>query len=168
VKQSGITRVSGDVVIDDRLFTPKKWPDGLISPIWVNENLIDIEVTPGAAAGQATTIDYRPKTASYSVTSEATTVAAGETTALQVTEPSPGKLVVKGKIAVAPRPARGAGDHRPISLATPRSSSAAAGGRQRHGLRNNPRHCCHLRTATSRRTSWESTCPRTGGLHQLM
>jgi D-alanyl-D-alanine carboxypeptidase len=50
VKAAGITRINGDVVIDDRLFTPHKYPDGLVSPIWVNENLIDIEVTPGSAA----------------------------------------------------------------------------------------------------------------------
>ena len=104
VKAAGITQVSGDVVIDDRLFTPIKWPDGLVSPIWVNENLIDIEVTSGAAAGQPTTIDWRPKTASYTVETQATTVAANETTALKVTEPTPGHLLVTGKIAAAKTP----------------------------------------------------------------
>lgn len=104
VKAKGITKVSGNVVVDDRLFTPKKWPDGLVSPIWVNENLIDIEVTPGATAGAPATFDYRPKTASYTVESKATTVASTETTALKVTEPSPGKLVVEGKIAAGPTP----------------------------------------------------------------
>jgi hypothetical protein len=49
-RDSGISRVNGDVVIDDRLFTPfNGFPDGLISPIWVNENLIDALVTPGTA-----------------------------------------------------------------------------------------------------------------------
>lgn len=99
VKAAGITQVNGDVVVDDRLFEPVKWPDGLVSPIWVNENLIDIEVTPGNAAGAPTTIDWRPKTASYTVETEATTVDSKETTELKVTEPSPGKLVVQGKIA---------------------------------------------------------------------
>jgi PBP4 family serine-type D-alanyl-D-alanine carboxypeptidase len=99
VKAAGITRVNGDVVIDDRLFTPIQWPDGLVSPIWVNENLIDIEVSPGSAAGQPTTIDWRPKTASYTVETQATTVAAGEPTALFATEPTPGHIVVVGQIA---------------------------------------------------------------------
>lgn len=70
MKAAGITRVNGDVVVDDRLFTPRTYPDGLISPIWVNENLIDIEVTPGSAAGQAATIAWRPMTASYTVETE--------------------------------------------------------------------------------------------------
>jgi serine-type D-Ala-D-Ala carboxypeptidase/endopeptidase (penicillin-binding protein 4) len=104
VKAAGITRVNGDVIIDDRLFTPHQYPDGLVSPIWVNENLIDIEVTPGSAAGQATTIDWRPKTASYTVETQATTVDAKETTALDVTEPTPGHLVVTGTIAAGNTP----------------------------------------------------------------
>jgi len=56
VKAAGVTHVNGDVVVDDRLFTPHTFPDGLVSPVWVNENLIDIEVTPGAAAGGPTTV----------------------------------------------------------------------------------------------------------------
>ncbi len=104
VKAAGITRVNGDVAVDDRLFTPHKYPDGLISPIWVNENLIDVEVTPGAGAGQATTIDWRPKTASYTVETQATTIDAKQTTALEVTEPTPGHLVVTGMIAAGNTP----------------------------------------------------------------
>jgi PBP4 family serine-type D-alanyl-D-alanine carboxypeptidase len=104
VKAAGIARVNGDVVVDDRLFTPHKFPDGLVSPMWVNENLIDIEVTPGSAAGQAPTIDSRPRTASYTLETQATTVDANGTTALQVTEPTPGRLVVTGTIAAGPTP----------------------------------------------------------------
>jgi serine-type D-Ala-D-Ala carboxypeptidase/endopeptidase (penicillin-binding protein 4) len=104
VKAAGITQVNGDVVVDDRLFTPHTFPDGLISPIWVNENLIDVEVTPGAAAGKATTLDWRPRTASYTVDSQATTVDAKGATSLTVTEPTPGHLVVTGTIAAGSTP----------------------------------------------------------------
>jgi len=104
VKAAGITRVNGNVVIDDRLFDTIKWPDGLVSPIWVNENLIDIEVMPGTAAGQPTTVDWRPKSATYTVESQATTVDANETTDLEVTEPTPGHLVVTGTIAAGNKP----------------------------------------------------------------
>jgi len=104
VKASGITQVRGDVVVDDRLFTPHEFPDGLISPIWVNENLIDIEVTPGAASGDATSIDWRPRTASYTVDNQTTTVEAKGDTSLQVAEPTPGHLVVTGTVAAAGSP----------------------------------------------------------------
>jgi serine-type D-Ala-D-Ala carboxypeptidase/endopeptidase (penicillin-binding protein 4) len=104
VKAAGITRVNGNVVIDDRLFESISWPDGLISPIWVNENLIDIEVMPGTAAGQPTTVDWRPKTATYTVESQATTVDAKGQTDVEVTEPTPGHLVVTGTIAAGNKP----------------------------------------------------------------
>jgi D-alanyl-D-alanine carboxypeptidase/D-alanyl-D-alanine-endopeptidase (penicillin-binding protein 4) len=105
VRASGITHVNGDVVVDDRLFTPYNgFPDGLISPIWVNENLISILVTPGSAAGQPTSISWRPMTASYAVDNQATTVASTEATSLEVTEPTPGHLVVTGTIAMGPKP----------------------------------------------------------------
>lgn len=105
VRNSGITHVNGDVVIDDRLFTPcNSFPDGLISPIWVNENLIDALVTPGTAAGQPTSVNWRPLTASYTVDNQTTTVAANETTSLSMQEPSPGHLVVTGAIAAGSTP----------------------------------------------------------------
>ena len=105
VRNSGITNVNGDVLIDDRLFTPYNgFPDGLISPIWVNENLIDALVTPGTAAGQPTSVNWRPMTASYTLDNQTTTVAANETTSLSMQEPSPGHLVVTGTIAAGSKP----------------------------------------------------------------
>ena len=104
VKAAGITEVKGDVVVDDRLFTPWESPDGLISPIWVNENLIDIEVTPGAGANDATSIDWRPKTATYTVENQTKTVASDGNTALKVEEPTPGKLVITGTVQAGQSP----------------------------------------------------------------
>ena len=68
VRGSGITR-AGDVVIDDRLFqTYTGWPDGAITPIWVNENLIDITLRP-TTRGKEATYTWRPRTAAYRVVS---------------------------------------------------------------------------------------------------
>ena len=104
VRAAGITKVNGNVVIDDRLFTPfNGFPDGLVSPIWVNENLVDVLVQP-TSVGQPASFTWRPMTASYSVTSSVTTVAANGTTSVQISEPSPGKLVVAGQIAVGTAP----------------------------------------------------------------
>lgn len=103
VRASGITQVSGNVVIDDRLFSPHSFPDGLISPIWVNENLIDLLVTPGAV-GQPASINWRPMTASYVIDNHVTTVGAKKATILNVTEPTPGTLDVTGQIAAGSTP----------------------------------------------------------------
>ena len=155
MKAAGIARVNGDVGIDDRLFTPRKYPDGLISPIWVNENLIDIEVTPGAAAGQATTIDWQPKTASYTVETQATTVDTKETTALDVTEPTPGHLGVTGKIAAGNPP------RLVVEEITDPAAFARAARLPPPPPARTPPHCCRPRTATRTRTSSLSTSRRT-------
>jgi D-alanyl-D-alanine carboxypeptidase/D-alanyl-D-alanine-endopeptidase (penicillin-binding protein 4) len=100
VRASGVTHVGGNVLIDDRLFNVfDGFPDGLISPIWVNENLIDVLVTPGAVNHLAS-INWRPMTATYTVTNEVMTVATGGSVRpLQIGQPSPGHLVVTGEIA---------------------------------------------------------------------
>jgi D-alanyl-D-alanine carboxypeptidase/D-alanyl-D-alanine-endopeptidase (penicillin-binding protein 4) len=94
VRASGIRR-AGDVVIDDRLFrTYTGWLDGEITPIWVNENLIDITLRP-TAKGKDAAYTWRPKTAAYRVVSAVRT---GSTTNITVDEPRPGVVRVQGTI----------------------------------------------------------------------
>ncbi len=104
VRASGITQINGNVVIDDRLFRSYDFPDGEVSPIWFNENLVDLLVKPGRVGGAAT-VAPRPVTPTYTVTSHVTTVARGRATTLNVTEPTPGHLVVAGQIAAGGGPA---------------------------------------------------------------
>lgn len=62
VYAAGIRRVEGDVVIDDRLFDSFRVPNGdvLISPMSLNENLIDFTLAPGAQTGDRALLDWRP------------------------------------------------------------------------------------------------------------
>ena len=53
VKASGIDSVSGQVVIDDRLFQGEL-ADEPITPIVINQNILDLSITPGAVGGSAT------------------------------------------------------------------------------------------------------------------
>ncbi|MEZ5143934.1 MAG: D-alanyl-D-alanine carboxypeptidase/D-alanyl-D-alanine-endopeptidase [Acidimicrobiales bacterium] len=78
VKAAGITSVKGDVVVDDRLFQAYRVPNGnlLISPMLVNENMVDVTITP-TQPGQPATVDYRPKTAAFTVDGSVSTGAAG-------------------------------------------------------------------------------------------
>jgi PBP4 family serine-type D-alanyl-D-alanine carboxypeptidase len=102
VAASGVHRVRGDVVIDDRLFhTFFGWPDVTVSPatpIVINDNRIDITSTP-TAVGRRAAVDYRPKTAAYTVRTEVTTGPAGSETDIAVTNPEPGVFLVSGTIA---------------------------------------------------------------------
>ncbi|MCU1666340.1 MAG: peptidase [Pseudonocardia sp.] len=78
VKASGISAVGGDVVVDDRLFTPYRVPNGnlLITPILINENMVDVTATP-TRAGQPATLEHRPATAALAVTGAVGTSPAG-------------------------------------------------------------------------------------------
>jgi D-alanyl-D-alanine carboxypeptidase/D-alanyl-D-alanine-endopeptidase (penicillin-binding protein 4) len=85
VHAAGIRGVAGNVIVDDRLFERFRVPNGnlLITPIMVNENMVDVTVTP-TQPGRAASVDWRPKTDAFAVTGSVNTVAAGmpETVAL--------------------------------------------------------------------------------------
>lgn len=78
IKTAGITRIDGDVVIDDRLFPAYRVPNQqlLISPTMLNENMVDVTVTP-TRPGRPAKIEYRPKTSGFRVTGTVRTTAAG-------------------------------------------------------------------------------------------
>ena len=108
VREAGIQEVRGDVVIDDRLFKTWESPDGLIPPIWVNENRIDITMKP-TKPGEAAEVDWRPKTAAYKVEADVDTVAKDEETNLEVEalepgSPEPGVFHIRGQIAAGGGP----------------------------------------------------------------
>ena len=74
VRTSGITRVRGDVIVDDRLFQPYRVPNGnlLITPILVNENMVDVTLTP-TSAGHPAALAWRPQTDAFTVKSSVVT-----------------------------------------------------------------------------------------------
>ncbi len=98
VKTAGVTRVSGDVIVDDRLWAPHRLENGPVTPIIINQNVLDFTTTPGQV-GQTASIEMRPQVAPWAVRSEVRTVAAGEKTAITVTSPENGTVVLSGTIA---------------------------------------------------------------------
>ncbi|WP_404924972.1 D-alanyl-D-alanine carboxypeptidase/D-alanyl-D-alanine-endopeptidase [Mesorhizobium sp. ORM16] len=107
VAKSGIKAVTGDVVIDDRLFDHFRVPNGnvLITPMIVNDNLIDVTILP-AEAGQPAAVDWRPKTAAFTVSSQVKTVVASEPIeiSLEISPTNPKVGIVKGQIPAGYRP----------------------------------------------------------------
>src|SRR6478735_6250093 len=99
VKESGVTHVSGDVVIDDRLFKVDRAqnPETPTSPIIINDNLIDMRSTP-TAVGQPATLEYRPHSSAFTVTSKVTTVAAGGKAEVKSTLVAPGQIELTGQV----------------------------------------------------------------------
>ena len=78
VRATGLRSVRGDVVIDDRLFDSYRVPNGnlLITPMLVNENIVDVWGTP-AAPGETTRTGWRPQTSGLRVVDSVRTAAAG-------------------------------------------------------------------------------------------
>jgi PBP4 family serine-type D-alanyl-D-alanine carboxypeptidase len=100
VAASGIRKISGDVIIDDRLFKPFRVPNQklLITPIILNDNRIDVTIVP-AKPGERARIDYRPHTAAFKVTEDVMTIAAGGKTEVTLTQSGPRAGLVSGRIA---------------------------------------------------------------------
>ena len=104
VRAAGIRRVNGNVVIDDRLFnTYSGWPDGVMSPVGINENFLDVTATP-TRSGQAARISYRPRTAAWHVRSTLKTAARGSAPSWQVTQTGPSEVTVSGTVPAGAGP----------------------------------------------------------------
>lgn len=104
VAAAGITRVAGDVLVDDRLWEPLTIDDVPISPITVNDNLVDFLITPGAAEGDPATWTWRPLTAAYSPTVDVTTGAADSSIDLTTEDDGEGGLTVTGSVPLGAEP----------------------------------------------------------------
>ena len=76
VKASGIKAIDGRVAIDATLFA-SPGPEGgtgvMVSPIVVNDNLVDVTIAPGAHAGDAASIAVSPQTPYVTFVDHATT-----------------------------------------------------------------------------------------------
>lgn len=103
VKAAGVSTVAGDVIVDDRLWDAHRLENGPVTPIIVNQNVIDFTTTPGQV-GETATTDMRPKVAPWTVTSQVQTVAAGGKTEIKVTSPDFGSVVLTGTIAADSAP----------------------------------------------------------------
>lgn len=100
VRAVGIRRVQGEIIIDDRYFD-QDFSTGSgparLSPILINDNLIDITVSPGEEGGPAK-FEWRPKTAAIRIDSRVQTVAADKEATIDVEQAGDGLVVVRGQI----------------------------------------------------------------------
>lgn len=100
VRASGIRKITGDVLIDDRLFEiaegsgsgPKQ-----VSPMMVNDNVVDLILKP-AEVGKPAEVTWRPHCSLLRVESRVETIAAGGKTETFLREHDGGLLVITGKL----------------------------------------------------------------------
>ena len=107
VAKSGVKEITGNVIIDDRLFQPFNFRDQFnVSPIFVNDDLVDLSIHP-TASGKPASVVWRPVSAALGVDNKLVTGAAHskETLALNPVAPQcmgkPGcTAAVSGQIPV--------------------------------------------------------------------
>ena len=99
VADAGITRVNGDVLVDPRLWDTYSTVEGLVPSIFVNDNLVDIQASPGAV-GEPATIDMLPGNGLFRVDAQVTTGEEGSDSTLKVAaDPSdPTRINVTGSV----------------------------------------------------------------------
>ena len=106
VRATGITRVTGDVIIDDRLFDsaessgsgPKR-----LSPILINDNVVDVLVEAAKEAGHPAAVSLVPSSPSLIMDAQVQTVAADQRPKVEVRGSGPGRFVVTGTIPAGHR-----------------------------------------------------------------
>jgi len=106
VAAAGIKRVKGDVLVDDRLFDPAPSSGSgprRVSPILVNDNVLDFLITPGSTGAPAA-VTWRPETLACRVDAQVETVEAGKEAAVEVTSAGGGRYIVRGQIPAGHAP----------------------------------------------------------------
>lgn len=101
VKGSGVRQVDGDVLIDDRLFGKARGsgsgPD-VLTPILVNDNVVDVLITPATKAGEPATAKFRPETSYVQIEVQVKTVADGQPLKIETERVGPESFMVRGQI----------------------------------------------------------------------
>lgn len=102
----GIRKIIGEVLIDDTLFdhtTSSGSGPSRVTPIFVNDNVVDLIITPGEV-GTPATVEWRPKLSLINVQAKATTSAADEKLAITISSDSTGNTVIRGTIPAGRTP----------------------------------------------------------------
>lgn len=103
IYQKGLREINGDVLIDDSLFETTQKRGMVLSPIMINENLIDIVINP-SEIDQVADLTWRPKVPSYSVINQIKTVAKEGPLSIEISSDDAGhQILVKGTIPLQQR-----------------------------------------------------------------
>lgn len=107
VKVAGIRRVGGDVLVDDRLFEQAQGsgsgPD-VVTPILVNDNVVDLIVAPAARAGEPASVRMRPETGFVQMDARVDTAGPKEKTRAVLRRIGPRRFTLRGQVAVGSKP----------------------------------------------------------------
>lgn len=97
VRAAGIRRVAGDVVVDDRLWRAQRIGKEVVSPIVINDNIIDVTLIP-TRPGQPVRAKIRPRTKAYAIGVRTRTGSRQSPVAPEVGKLRDGRFVIGGTI----------------------------------------------------------------------
>jgi D-alanyl-D-alanine carboxypeptidase/D-alanyl-D-alanine-endopeptidase (penicillin-binding protein 4) len=107
VRASGIKAVTGDVLVDDRLFeaagSTGSGPSRL-SPVLLNDNVVDVVITPSSRAGEPAGVRLVPATSYVTADVQVETTEEGGTARVEVRPAGPRRFTVRGKVPVGHAP----------------------------------------------------------------
>ena len=106
VAAAGIKRVTGDVLIDDRLFDKSESSGSgpsRVTPCTINDNVIDLLLTP-TEVGRLAKWESRPQTAAVQIESKLMTVEEGKPLEVTIRDLGHGRISVVGQIAQDNKP----------------------------------------------------------------
>jgi D-alanyl-D-alanine carboxypeptidase/D-alanyl-D-alanine-endopeptidase (penicillin-binding protein 4) len=107
IQAAGIREVRGEVIIDDRLFPPAPSTGSgpaRVTPIILNDNIIDVVLTPGAEPGEPADCRLVPETGYVAVDNQVQTAAEGTEPTVRVESAGPRGIVVRGRLPVGHEP----------------------------------------------------------------
>ncbi len=96
VADAGITSAR-DVIVDARLWDLMAKDDYVLSPIMINDNVVDLTTVP-ATDGDPALLEVRPVSAFYDITVNVQTVAADRQQEVTITSPGPNQIEIQGQI----------------------------------------------------------------------
>jgi D-alanyl-D-alanine carboxypeptidase/D-alanyl-D-alanine-endopeptidase (penicillin-binding protein 4) len=107
VEAAGIRALEGEVLIDDRLFAPAPSTGSgpsQITPIVLNDNVIDVVVTPGDQADEPASLRLVPETSYAEVDNQVRTAPEGTRPSIRVESAGPRGFAVRGRLPVGHEP----------------------------------------------------------------
>jgi serine-type D-Ala-D-Ala carboxypeptidase/endopeptidase (penicillin-binding protein 4) len=104
---TGIKELRGEILIDDRLF-PRTRSSGsgpeVVSPMLVNDNVVDVTITPGSKEGEPATVKIRPETAYVQMDADVRTGSEKSAVSVTVEATGSGPFMVRGKVPAKGEP----------------------------------------------------------------
>lgn len=107
ISAAGVKAVTGEVLVDDRMFeTTSSTGSGpsRVSPVVVNDNVVDVVVTPAAQPGAAASVRFIPETVYLAADVQVETTSAEAAPSVTVTPAGPRRCVVRGHVPVGHAP----------------------------------------------------------------